>query len=289
MPNQNNYRTDLTTITESRFTTSRIINVPDDLILYQETPASFGYNKENNIEVHFYSTTGNTLLLSTVINLTDNIIQSHIVSFNDGTNKNYIKIDFTKLFESKDLILIPGDYRMVLNFFSNEIGSYNNKNLNIDVISDSRTEVQLSFNDVIDDVSFDRNLFLLQEFIEKSLIKQDAIKIAEKIFKNGVESNDSEEGLTAQNIQENITLTSPTVIQTEETTLDRIDSLGLRSLFDQQLNNFLLELFKFIQQEIVINDNKKIKQSDFEDIIQRVVQLKIQELNKVVDSRIRVS
>ena len=287
MPNQNNFRSDVTTKTDPRFTASRIINVPDTTILNEEVPASFAFDKDDNIEIHFYSIITNQLILSTVINLNDNIVKSHIVSYDDGTFKNYIRTDFTKLFVDKDLILVPGDYRMVLNFFSNEIGTYNNRKLNIDVISDSRTEVQVSFADTVDDVSLQENLYLLKEFVEKGFNKSDAVGAAEKIFKSGVELNDSAEGLTAENIEENIEITSAN--QTIENTLNRIDTVGLRQIFDQQLNNFLLELFKFIREEIVINGDERIQESEFQELIRTVVTKNIGEMRRVLDTRIQVN
>lgn len=287
MPNQNNFRSDVTTKTDPRFTASRIINIPDTTILNEEVPASFAFDKDDNIEIHFYSIITNQLILSTLVNLNDAIVKSHIVSYDDGTFKNYIRIDFTKLFVDKDLILVPGDYRMVLNFFSNEIGAYNNRKLNIDVISDSRTEVQVSFADTVDDVSLQENLYLLKEFVEKGFNKSDAVGTAEKIFKSGVELNDSSEGLTAENIEENIE--TPAANQTIEDTLNRIDTIGLRQIFDQQLNNFLLELFKFIREEIVINGDDRIQESEFQEVIRSVVTKNIGEMRRVLDTRIQVN
>jgi hypothetical protein len=287
MPNQANFRSNITNITDPRFTASRIVKVPSELILYEETPASFAFDKDDNIEVHFYSVTTNELILSTVINLQDAIVKSHIVAYKDNSYKNYIRIDFTKLFLDKDLILIPGDYRMVLNFFSNEIGSYYNKKLTINRISDTRTEVELVFNDTIDEVSRQENLELVREFVEKSFNKTDAVGAAEKIFKSGVESNDSTEGLTAINIENNIEM--PEIGQTYENTLARIDRIGLREIFDTQLNDFLLELFKYVREEIVINGDERIQEDEYQEIIRKVVLEKITNLRQTVDSRIVVS
>lgn len=287
MPNQNNYRTDLTTQTEPRYTASRIINVPDSTILLEEVPASFAFDKDDNIEVHFYTVATNQLLLSTVILPNENIIKSHIVSYADNTYKNYIRIDFTKLFVDKNLVLVPGDYRMVLNFFSNEIGSYNDRKLNVDIISDTRTEVQVSFNDTIDDITFRNNLYLLQEFVEKGFNKPDAVGAAEKIFVSGVQLNDSNEGLTAENIEENITVSY--LNQTPENTLDRIDKIGLKENFDQQLNNFLPELYEFMREQIIIYGDERIQEFEFRSLMEEMVKNKIKLFAQRVDRRINVT
>jgi hypothetical protein len=71
MPNQRNFRSDITTVTEPRFTASRIVKSYDEGVLLEELPASFGFNELDNIEVHFYTLSSNSLVLSTVINLQD--------------------------------------------------------------------------------------------------------------------------------------------------------------------------------------------------------------------------
>jgi len=287
MPNQENFRTNLSSITDPRYTTSRIISVTDNFILNEEVPASFAFDKDDVIEVHFYTTIGNQRILSTTINVNDAIIKSHIVSYEDNSYKNYIRIDFTKLFVDKNLVLVPGDYRMVLNFFSGEIGTYENRKLNIDVISDSRTEVQVSFNVTVDDIALRENLYLLNEFVEKGFNKSDAVGTAQKIFSSGVELNDPTEGLLAENIEENIDI--PLANQTREDTLGRIETVGLTDIFNQQLNSFLPELYKFVREEIVINGDDRIQESEYRDIIQRIVKEKINQLAKITDRRIQVT
>ena len=287
MPNQANFRSNITTQTEPRFAASRIVSNPSELILFEEVPASFAFDAQDNVEVHFYTIPGNQLLLSATITLSDNIIKSHIVAYDDNSYKNYIRIDFTKLFVDKNLVLVPGDYRMVLNFFSDEIGSYTDRRLTIDTISPLRTEVQLTFNNVIDEVTRQEDTYLLTEFIEPSFNKSDAVGVAQKIFKSGVELDDSTEGVTADTIVENIVI--PEINQTYENTMARIDKLNLRESFDTQVNDFLLQLCTFIQEEIVINGDDRIQQDQYERIIRSVVRNNIGNLQQIMDMRVRVS
>ena len=287
MPNQANFRSNITAKTEPRFTASRIVSNPSELILFEEVPASFAFDAQDNVEVHFYTIPGNQLLLSATVTLNDGVVKSHIVAYNDNSYKNYIRIDFTKLFVDKNLILVPGDYRLVLNFFSDEIGSYTDRRLTIDTISPTRTEVQLTFNNVIDEVTRRENQYLLREFIEPSFTKADAVGVAEKIFKSGVELDDSTEGVTADTIVENIEI--PEINQTYANTIARIDRLNLRESFDVQVNDFLLELYSFIREEIVINGDDRIQQDEYEQLIRSVVENKIRFLQQTVDSRIQVS
>lgn len=287
MPNQANFRSDITTQTEPRFAASRIVSNPNELILFEEVPASFAFDAQDTVEVHFYTTPGNQLLLSTTITLSDQIIKSHIVSYSDNSYKNYIRIDFTKLFIDKNLILVPGDYKLVLNFFSDEIGSYTDRRLTIDTISPSRTEVQLTFNNIIDTVTRNNDLYLLREFVEPSFNKSDAVGVAQKIFESGVELNDSTEGVTANTVVQNIEI--PEINQTYANTIARIDALNLRESFDAQINDFLLQLYTFISEEIVINGDDRIQQDEYEQIIRSVVTDKISNLRQIMDMRINVS
>jgi len=286
MPNQYNFRSDITTVEDTRFQASRIVNVPTEGIFAEEIPASFGFDNEDTIEVHFYTSPENILILSTTIGILDGIVKSHIVSYKDDTHKNYMRIDFTKLFVDKNLILIPGDYRMVINFFSDEIGSYDDRRLTIDNISSDRTEVELRFNNTVNEVFRKENLYLLKEFVEPSFNKTDAVGVAEKIFVTGVSLGEDGEGLTANNIRRNIEVNN---IQTTEDTLDRINRINLSTIFDTQLNDFIQELFKYIREEIVIKGDDRIQRDEYQQFIQKIVQEKIINLRQTVDSRIVIS
>lgn len=286
MPRQPNYRSDIENIQDPRFTASRIVRVASELIYYEELPASFAFDNEDNVEIHFYTIPGNELILSTLINIGENILKSHIVSYADGTYKNYLRLDMTKLFIDKNLTLIPGDYFMVMNFFSDEIGNYNTRKLNVDIVSPSRTEVQLSFSDTTDEIAFNKNLSLLKEFIEPSFNKPDAVGAGEKIFKAGVETGDIRVGMTADAVVNKIEV--PTG-QTYNNTIARIDRLKLRNIFDKQVNDFLPELFKYIREEIVINGDERVQQDEYRKLINDVVKKKIANLQQTLDNRIRVS
>ncbi len=225
------------------------------------------------------------MVLSTTVKLSDDVIKVHTVAYADRTYKNYLRIDFTKLFVDKNLILVSGDYKVAINFFSDEIGTYENKILRIDFISNSRTEVQLSFNNSIDQPTIESNNILAKEFVEKGFNKIDAIGVSQKIFKSGVELNDSNEGVTATNIIERIDV----VDQTYEQTIGKIDRLGILNEFENDLNEFVSNLYQYIIQEIIIKSDERTQEEEFRDIIQRVVTQKISQFSNIVDSRIQVS
>lgn len=290
MPNQNNFRSDITNNTDPKFLASRIVKFPEEGILLEQIPASFGFDTYDFIEVHFYTKQGNNLLLSTTIDAEDaDVLKSHVVSYTDGTFKNYIRIDFTKLFEKKQLILIPGDYKLVLNFFSEEIGAYDDRKMYLEIISDSRTEVQVAFADNVTPIKIEENKDAIYEFVEKSFDRANAVGAAEKIFKSGVELEDPTEGLLYQNVIANINV--PSINQTFENTIARLNRLGqfTSTQFENELNQLFLKLFEIVREEIVINGDRRIQEDEFKTIINSAVDATLKDLQASVDNRIILS
>lgn len=287
MPNQANFRSDVTNNSETRFTASRIVRAPSETLFYEELPASFGFDKEDNVEIHFYTIPGNQLILSTLIKIDDDILKLHIVSYEDNTYKNYLRIDFTKLFADKNLILIPGDYRVVFNIFSDEIGSYQNRKLSLDKISESRTEVQLSFNDTTDEIKLQENQYLLDEFMQKSFNKADSIVAGKQIFASNIEQVNNELGVTADTAinQIDISITG----QTYDSTIGIVEKLGLLPIFKQQINDFIPQLSKILTEQIVISGDDRIQERQIQDYIYSIVKQQITKLQGVVDSRIKIT
>lgn len=287
MPNQNNFRSDITTETNPTFFASRIINSLEENVLLEELPGSFGYSATDVIEIHFYTLYTNKLMLSTTISVNDvNILKNHIVQYNDGSYKTYIRIDFTELFQLKQLVLIPGEYKVVLNFFSDEVASYNNRNLFIQEISPSRQEVQLAFADNIDEISINNNQSKLDEFIPKYFTQAIAIGVAQKIFKSGVELDNLYEGINYESVVNNIEVGT----QTKENTIDRVDRLGIpiQQNVENKVNEFIVNLFETIQERIVINEDEKIQESEFKQLIEEVVTERLPLLQPMLADKIIV-
>lgn len=288
MPNQYNFRSDVTTKTEPTYIASRIVRFPEEDVLFEELPASFGYDTEDNIEIHFYTTIGNRLIFSALVNATDaftGVLKSHIVSFEDGTYRNYIRIDLTKLFDIKGYVLVPGDYRMVMNFFSDEIGSYTNKVLSITSVNEERNQVQLDFNNGTNPDTITSNLLVLREFVLKSFQKPDAVGTAEKIFKSGVELNDSTEGLTSTNIIENLEIVQG---QRFDNTIERMERLNLLPVFEEQLNDFVVKLYDTLREKMVTQGDERIQEGEFQTFIRNTVSEQIVNLRQTVDQRIKI-
>lgn len=298
MPNQDNFRSDITKQTELTFFPSRIINEedPDDAdVLLQEIPASFAYSESDVIEVHFYTLSTNTLILSTTISVNDpDVLKSHIVRYADGTFKTYIRVDFSQLFALKNLILIPGEYKVVFNLFSNEIGNYDSRDLYITDISPSKLEVQVGFVSSPTPSVQNKNIDDVNNFVYKYFTKAIAIGVAQKIFMSGVDMNDSSEGVNYTNIIDGIDVTDPSLpaaagIQSRETTIDRVRRLGIETATSTAINTFIQSLFPIIREQIVNNADEKITESEFIQLVELVVTSRINNLQSLLSPTITIS
>lgn len=285
MPNQSNFRSSIEK-NDPRFLASRIVKFPEEKILLEEIPASFGYDAQDNVELHFYTYPENVLITSTVTILTDNIVKLHIVQYQDGSFKTYLQIDFTKLFVDKKTTLAPGDYRVAINFFSEEIGSYDKRILSFSQISPSRTEVELVFNNETDEVIAAENSRLYREFILKSFNKPDAVGIMEKIFKSGVELNDDTEGVTAVTTINKI---EKVTNQTLNDTIRRMKNVKIDTKFVDDLNAYITNLFQILREEIVIKGDERLQEDELRKLIFEVVKGNVAKLQQAVDRRIQVS
>lgn len=285
MPNQSNFRSDVLFKTESRFLASRIVRLPNDEILLEEIPASFGYDSEDNIELHFYTLKTNGLIASFTTKVSDEVVKLHIVGYDDGTYKTYLQIDFTKLMVDKNTTVVPGDYRVSINFFSDEIGSYDDRILAIQEISPSRTEIEVYFTNNFDSIAIEKNNTIIREFVEESFNKAEAIGVMKKVLQDGVQLNDDFEGLTANNIIQNIEIEG---VQNIESTIGRLEVLGLDDNFKTAINNYLPKIFEKIREKIVIGD-ERIQASELEQFIRQELTTTIEQLQVSLDTRVTIS
>lgn len=285
MPRQRNFRNQVINRPESRFLASRLVRVPNDEILLQELPASFGYDEQDNIELHFYTARTNVLITSIVTKISEQIVKLHIVGYDDNSYKTYLQIDFTKLLTDKNTTIIPGDYLLTINLFSDEIGSYENRILSIAEISPSRTEVELVINNSTDDVTRAQNDTLLAEFVSDSFTKADAIGVMEKVLKTGVQTGDTSEGINGENVIAEIPIEfSP---RNRAATVDRLDRLGLTEPLRLALDAYIPKLFEKIREQIVIGD-ERVQVDELAELLNNELAATIEELRVTVDPRINL-
>ena len=148
MANQTNYQSNTKNLSNlyTRYLVSRTVaNIKDDL-LDMQVPADFSEALlENNVEVNLYSLADNSLIFSDVVRNVSGSIYVHTLQYKDNSLRKLLYIDFAKI---QDLSLPDGQYSTTLNFFADEIGSYDDRILKINRISTSRTEVELKLTDV---------------------------------------------------------------------------------------------------------------------------------------------
>jgi hypothetical protein len=120
---------------------SRIINNPLDALLELSIPASLP--SYFIIEAMFYSFYDNSLASSVVIESTDEDILTYTTlnytNTTPSTQRRLMFINLAKLSSTLEM----GRFRVVLNFFVPEIGTYNEGQFSVTRVSPSRTEVEL--------------------------------------------------------------------------------------------------------------------------------------------------
>jgi hypothetical protein len=144
MANQQNFKTNLQTASSQyiKYSVSRIFDNKKDNLLQMEAPTTVESLSKTNIEINFYSLFDNSLVYSDVIPASLGAISTETFKYTDGTSRVLLFIDFSKLVA---YAFPQGQYQIVLNFFEDEIGSYNNKKLMVSNISVSQSEVELEY------------------------------------------------------------------------------------------------------------------------------------------------
>lgn len=148
MPNTKNFETDIIELSSlyPKYSVSRIIANKSDDLLDMEIPAEFSETLlNNNIEINLYSSADNSLIFSDVVKNISGSIFTETLQYNDNTLRKLLYIDFSKV--TPNLLLPSGQYVVSLNFFQDELGSYNDRILKVNKISTSRTEVELKLID----------------------------------------------------------------------------------------------------------------------------------------------
>lgn len=193
MANQPNYVQPIPENPQS-FSVSRIAESENDIeIIYGREPGQFGFDNDDNVEMHFYDST-NRLVGSVIIPVSSGIISARTILLPDGTREEKIVLDMTRVQNELGLLIPPGTYTTTLNLFSNEIGSYTNPSLVIEEVSPSRTELRLGFANGITD--FDKQQ--LFEFVEPSVPRVVAAGIIGNALGIEAETVDTPNSVTKQ-------------------------------------------------------------------------------------------
>lgn len=269
MANQENYTESLVPDTK-RYSVSRVATIPTDELLFAVEPADFGFTTNDNIELHFYSKLTSNLVFSQRIDLIDDILGIRAIDYIDGKFRNYITLDFNRYIELYPLKISPGEYEIVINIFSDEIGSYNNKKMIVNAVSDSRTEVNLRFKDVTE-----TNLLELNEFVNPAISKPYLDGILQNIFITAGRQSNSDIGVTIDNLLSELAVAGETV------DLARTNQIGRLGEVQALVANLLEAVYTRIREILVSYPKFRITEAEAKLIIERVF---FEEFNKVRDS-----
>jgi len=269
MANQENF-TEQINPNDKRFSVSRLANIPSDTILFAIQPADFGFYENDNVEIHFYSKLTDLLVYSSRISLNDDVLSIKTTQYIDGKFRNYINFDFNKFIELYPLSIGPGEYRVVLNIFSDELGGYEDKKLVVDVISDTRTEVNLRFKEDPDD----KDLEELNYFMVPSIGKAFVDGILQNILLKGNEALDETIGITVDRVVRELNALG------QSFELIRTSNIGKLTNLKEVVLIILIAVYERIQIELVSFPRNRASEDEVKLIIERIF---YEEFDKVKD------
>lgn len=221
MPNQRNYVQQIPSNPRA-FNVSRIAESENDVdILQGRKPGEFGFDTEDNIELHFYDTS-NTLVGSVSVPISTGIISFRTLLLPDGTKQNKILVEMTRVQRELGLLIPPGIYSVTLNLFSDEIGAYTDRKLIIEEVSPSRTELRLGFNKSMTDTEFNE----LFEFVEPLVPRVVAAEILSEIT-----------GVNKQELARELVVTADEALEASEAD----NTFELQEFIDKVINNLQTE------------------------------------------------
>jgi hypothetical protein len=251
-----------------RYTLSRVAQIPEDNLLFSVEPADFGFYTNDNIEIYFYSKFTDELIYSQRVSITDDILAIKTIQYEDGKYRNYITFNFNKFIELYPLSIGPGEYNIVLNIFSDEIGSYENRKMTIDAISNSRTEVNLRFKGT----PTERDIEELNYFISPSIGKPFVDGILQNILLNASQTSNENTGVTIDRVVRELNVIG------EAFDLSRTDNTGRLNDIKVFIDQLMVSVYKRLQTELVSFPRYRIAESEIKLIIERSF---YEEFNKI--------
>ncbi len=265
MPNQRNFQSNTTELSElyTRYLVSRVIANKQDDLLTIETNAEFSEAiLQNNIEIHIYSLSDNSLIFSGVIKNINSAIFTETLKYTDNTFQTLLYIDFAKALPR--LVLPNGQYSVTLNFFLDELGSYNSRILKVDTISTSRTEVQLK-------LTAPASQSLMQQFAIPRIPVEYIEPVLSQIF-NQTGSSDlvvptSPVKIDSASLYQNFTSGSGEKLITYGFDVDDGSRLGINTIAQNVLNTAYPLAFNKIQQVITVSGSTSFTETELSEYV----------------------
>lgn len=278
MANQNNFKENTTQLSQDyiKYTVSRVIQSMSDNLLEMEVPATFPSEVlGNNIEINLYSLVDNSLIYSDFIsNKTLGAVTVNTLQYTSGS-RNLLFIDFSKI---TDLVFPSGQYSATLNFFSDEVGSYDNRVLKVSNISPSRKEVELELTDIsqLEYLTKFAIPYISAEYVENA-IKQ----IFNQPESLNLDSNTTGSQITSQSIASQFTATMQQDIITYGFDTGSGNQPGVYQIAQSVLDQAYIQVLGSIKAEI-LKGTKNFTSVYLNTIIQDAIS---KEYNKVVSNQ----
>lgn len=195
MPNSKNYKQNISDLRpqETGNKTIRRTLTDEQYVIKEETSGLSNYNLDvlgdrERIEMHFYVPNTNNLIYSVELplseyfritdqNQSDNKVDGQFIFWTPGAQNQELPFQNENSFQVKYLSELPtGTYDVIINFFVNEVGTYDDENWRIKRISNSKRELILHAG--LETITDNQYLDFTQ-FTQKSIFFNDFIHIWE--------------------------------------------------------------------------------------------------------------
>lgn len=265
MAKQINYKQDIVTV-EKRGYVLRFAEQINDPIILRIDPAEFAYYEKELVEMHLYEESTNRLVKSAYIPLSSGLISARVYAQGTAPQDQAIVFEMTEITRQYFPTVKPGIYNITINFFSNMVGSVDDR-LVIETVSPSRTEIVVAFPqeptaEQLNDIA---------EFVPPSVNKRLAQGIIEQLFNSENildETAKSYESLTTPDINGALSGTVPGT---------RLQYIGQFNYLLSLMPNLLDDIYKRTMDYLVEKSktDSRIQQNELELFITTAIEKEV--------------
>lgn len=291
MPNQDNYIQDISDFQRGQ-AVWRFPDPASKLILERIKNTGFGLNSErDNLEIHLYELNTNELVKSVRVPLTENYL--YIRETGDPSHIEY-GLEFWNPEDPEGSLLekyfsdVPGGYyNIVVNFFSDELGSYDDLQWKIKTISPTRGEIVIETTGQLnEEIEED-----IEYFLDTSMFFDDFVALIYQLFNKATPDSIQSE-MEALNIRTfndfNASLKkySPDGFTYLYTKVNDGYRSQYRSALKNLYNKIFLRITDYLTEQLK-NNNTRITKTRFkQELFHIIEQTVVQNLNKFPEANL---
>ena len=268
MPNQTNYVEDITPFLNGQSiqigdSVFRFALPTDNIISDVIDNGEIGVDSQkDNLEIHLYTRDSNELVKSARIPLNEGLLYIRNEFRNDIIQFGLEMWNPERPEDSLIVKYLPdvpaGYYNVVINFFSDELGSLNNVNWQISEISPSRTELLIEPIGEVDDAQYD-------QFAQDSIHIEEFSRIWATLFDK---DKDPDEFFTTlkQGFFNTLNESARNYITAESSSYKNQISIGLNAIFEEIFNN----LREYTREQLAQFGKFRVTENEFKLVLRNI-------------------